>query len=98
MKTFNHLQTQSLDQVEHISQTHARFEEIHPFSDGNGRVGRLLMIMLAFKYHLAPILVIKEKKQAYYTYLDESQVNNNHIPLISFIFDALFEGYSLLKV
>ena len=94
--TFNQFQKKSLAQVKQIAQTHARFEQIHPFSDGNGRVGRLLMLTLAFKYNMAPVLIKKERKQAYYTYLEESQVKTNHIPLTSFIFDALFEGYKLL--
>ncbi len=96
IETFNQFQKKSLNQVEHIAQTHAIFEQIHPFSDGNGRVGRLLMLIIALKYNLAPVLIKKEKKQAYYTYLEESQVKNNSIPLTSLIFDALFEGYKLL--
>ncbi|MBU0974262.1 Fic family protein [Patescibacteria group bacterium] len=94
--TFNQFQKKSLAQVEQIAKTHAQFEQIHPFSDGNGRVGRLLMLILAFKYNMAPVLIKKERKQAYYTYLEESQVKTNHIPLTSFIFDALFEGYKLI--
>lgn len=94
---FNQTQKNSLAQVEQIAHTHARFEQIHPFSDGNGRVGRLLLLILAFKYNFAPVLIKKEKKQAYYTYLEELQVKNNHIPLTSFIFDAIFEGYKLLS-
>lgn len=95
---FNQHQDELQNKVKHIAQTHARFEQIHPFSDGNGRVGRLLMLIHAFKYNLAPILIKKTRKQAYYTYLEEAQVKNNTVPLISFMYDALFEGYKLLSI
>lgn len=85
------------DIVAHIAQTHAHFEQIHPFSDGNGRVGRLLMLLLGLKYGLAPVLVQKEKKTAYYSYLQEAQLRGNHIPLNSFVYDGLFEGYRLMS-
>jgi Fic family protein len=45
---------------------HVRFEQIHPFVDGNGRVGRMLMNWERLKAGL-PVLVIREdKKQEYY--------------------------------
>lgn len=96
VQLLNQLKKGSSKQVEHIALTHARFEQIHPFSDGNGRVGRLLMILLAFKYQMAPIIIRQERKQAYYSYLEEAQTNKNIIPLTSFIFDGLFEGYNML--
>lgn len=94
--SLNCFEKHPLNQVEQIAQTHARFEQIHPFSDGNGRVGRLLMLILAYRYQMAPILIRKEKKQAYYTYLDAAQTQSNIVPLTSCIIDALFEGYKLL--
>lgn len=89
-------QTPSTDGVMHIAYTHAAFEQIHPFSDGNGRVGRLVMLIQAFQNNLAPALITKEKKLAYYNYLQEAQINNNHLPLTSFVYDAIFRGYDLL--
>ena len=50
---------------------HVRFENCHPFADGNGRVGRIIMNWLRIKWLKLPILVIQEaKKQEYHQWFD----------------------------
>ena len=60
--------------VEAISRQHIAFERIHPFSDGNGRVGRALMVYTCLQNGIAPIIVTKENKAEYISYLNTEDV------------------------
>ncbi|MCM1308680.1 MAG: Fic family protein [Butyrivibrio sp.] len=50
---------------------HAKFENIHPFADGNGRTGRLLMNYLLLLHKHPPIIIYEEDRKDYYTALEE---------------------------
>jgi Fic family protein len=50
---------------------HYQFERIHPFQDGNGRVGRIIMFKECLKYDVVPFIIEDEYKQFYYRGLKE---------------------------
>ena len=50
---------------------HVRFERIHPFQDGNGRVGRLIMFKECLKYNIVPFIIEEDLKLYYYRGLKE---------------------------
>jgi Fic family protein len=70
---------------------HSAFETIHPFVDGNGRVGRLLMNFILHKNNLPMINIPAKKKYLYYKALESSQVKGDLKSLIKFLFDLLKE-------
>ena len=50
---------------------HVKFERIHPFQDGNGRIGRLIMFKECLKYNIVPFIVDDNLKMFYYRGLKE---------------------------
>jgi Fic family protein/DNA-binding XRE family transcriptional regulator len=85
------------DIVQGLATTHASFEKIHPFSDGNGRTGRLIMLAQALHAGFVPPLVAKERKQAYYKYLEAAQLRGVHGPLELFVAESMVYTDKLLK-
>ncbi len=52
--------------LDDILDFHVRFEKIHPFQDGNGRVGRLIMLKECLKHNIVPFIITDELKMFYY--------------------------------
>ncbi|MBR4218980.1 MAG: Fic family protein [Bacteroidales bacterium] len=74
ISNYNHCKRKAL---EHILDFHVRFEQIHPFQDGNGRVGRLIMFKECLANGIVPFIITEELKLFYYRGLHEwGHINN----------------------
>ena len=72
-----------------IAHAHEHFELIHPFGDGNGRVGRLIMAHQFIKNGMLPPMIDGHNKALYYTTLEQAQTEGNIIPLVYFLTEAI---------
>ena len=68
LSDYNAVPKKTLDD---ILDFHVRFERIHPFQDGNGRVGRLIMFKECLKYNIVPFIIEENLKLLYYRGLKE---------------------------
>ena len=68
LSDYNAVPKKTLDD---ILDFHVRFERIHPFQDGNGRVGRLIMFKECLKYNIVPFIIEENLKLFYYRGLKE---------------------------
>ena len=64
---------------EDVVEFHVRFERIHPFQDGNGRVGRLIMFKECLKHNVVPFIIDEEHKLFYYRGLKEWQSERGYL-------------------
>jgi len=76
---------------------HSKFEQIHPFSDGNGRVGRLIINAMLLKHNFAPAIIKQQKKQLYYTYLYKAQTKDDQSQFEDFLCEAVADGFDILE-
>jgi Fic family protein len=84
------------DKVGHVSNIHSRFEQIHPFSDGNGRIGRLILTAMLLMGNIAPLIIRQEEKRIYYTCLRRAQLKGDFTQLEDFICNAIMIGFGIL--
>lgn len=64
---------------------HAKFENIHPFADGNGRTGRLAMNYLLVRHNHPPVIIHEEDRKEYYEALEAWDRDQDLKPLRTFL-------------
>jgi len=77
--------------LEDIAQFHILFERVHPFADGNGRVGRLIMAFQAIQNNIVPPLIENEHRTEYLTAINDKD------KLFKFIEDSIQNSLNLLS-
>ena len=94
---FSWLSTSDIHPLIKSSVFHYEFEFIHPFIDGNGRIGRLWQSLILYKwksiFSAIPIeSVIKETQQEYYNALETSGTVGESTPFIEFMLEAILKA------
>ncbi len=77
--------------IDDIIELHAEFEHIHPFQDGNGRVGRLIALKECLRFNIIPFIIEDSKKSFYYRGLANWQQEKG------FLIDTCLDGQDTFK-
>ncbi len=63
--------------LEDLAAFHAEYEHIHPFQDGNGRTGRMILFRESLKHGMIPVIIRNENKAAYVRCLNDAQTKGD---------------------
>jgi len=80
-----------------VAEFHATFEKIHPFYDGNGRIGRLLMLKQCLANSIVPFFINEDVKHFYYVGLKEWQSDEKKERLIDVFLSMQDDMKAILK-
>lgn len=78
-------ETSAGDLLKAAAYLHLRFEYIHPFADGNGRVGRTLTNYFLMTHGEPPLIVYDEDKKQYYAALEAYDTGEDIMPMVEFL-------------
>ena len=90
---------ESLNQItiNEIIEFHVKFEKIHPFQDGNGRVGRIIAFKECLKNNIVPFIILDKDKLFYYRGLNQYQTNKEKVYLIDTCLNAQDQYKSMIE-
>lgn len=74
-----------------LARLHAEFEQIHPFIDGNGRTGRLVLNLILVRLGYPPVIVLKQQRTKYLSALDRAD-NGDYGPLGEILARAMYDN------
>ncbi len=83
--------------INEIIEFHAKFEEIHPFQDGNGRIGRIIAFKECLKNNILPFIILDKEKLFYYRGLNQYQTNKERGYLIDTCLNAQDQYIEMIK-